>query len=81
MSGWRAAGVVAEGQPIAIEGLNVWDHPWAPRGDETVDLPHPSHPEQRHRIRVYEMEGQGSLIVVFAAGELSPGVWGFFVPA
>jgi len=80
MSAWRAAGVVAEGQPIAIEGVNVWDHRWIQRGDEVIDLPHPSYPEQRHRMRVYKIEG-GENILVFAAGELSPGVWGFFVPA
>jgi hypothetical protein len=79
MSEWKPAGVVAEGQPISIEGLNAWDHRWEPRGDEAVDLPHPSYPEQRHRMRVYEMEGSAGRIV-FAAGELSPGVWGFFVP-
>jgi hypothetical protein len=31
-------------------------------------------------MRVYKIEG-GENILVFAAGELSPGVWGFFVPA
>lgn len=80
MSGWRTLGVVVEGQPISIEGLNAWDHRWTSRGDERVDLPHPTYPEQRHRLPVYELEDQGGRIV-FAAGELSPGVWGFFVPA
>ena len=78
MTEWRPAGVVVEGQPIAIEGRNVWDHRWARTGE--VDLPHPSYPEQRHRMIIYEMEAEGRA-VVFAAGELSPGVWGFFVPA
>jgi hypothetical protein len=79
LSGWRPTGVVAEGQPLAINGLNVWDLRWAPRGDERVELPHPSYPEQRHRMVVYEIESKGEMIV-FAAGELSPGIWGFFEP-
>ena len=30
MSGWKTVGVVIEGHPILIGGLNVWDHDWNP---------------------------------------------------
>jgi len=45
-----------------------------------MQLPHPSHRHRRHRFDIYEI---GSLDhpVRFAAGELSNGAWGFYVPA
>jgi hypothetical protein len=79
MSNWKAVGVVAEGQSIQVGGLNVWDHRWARRSDDPVELPHPAHPMQQRRMFVYEVSADGKK-VVFAAGELSANVWGFYVP-
>lgn len=51
---------------------------------ETVlprELPeHDSRVTQRQRFWVYEIEN-GDRQIRFAAGELSPNVWGFYVPA
>jgi hypothetical protein len=43
-------------------------------------LPHPAHPHQSHRYDIYDI-GDGWNPVRFAVGELSNGVWGFYVPA
>jgi hypothetical protein len=72
-------GVVLEGQPIQIGDLNVWDHDWTQLQYGSLELPHPSYPSQLHSMSVYEITA-GTKRIQFAAGELSPNVWGFFVP-
>jgi hypothetical protein len=78
MSDWKPIGVVAEGQRIEIDGVNPWDHSWRSLEQASLDLPHPSYPAQRHKMKIYEVESAGRK-VTFAAGELSPNVWGFYV--
>jgi hypothetical protein len=80
MEEWKVVGVVIEGQPIDLEGLNPWKLEWRETQEDAIELPHPSYPTQRHRMRVYKMEGAGK-IVKFAAGELSANVWGFYLPS
>jgi hypothetical protein len=79
MQNWQAAGIVAEGDPIMVGGLNPWSFEWRRVQEEPVELPHPAYPNQRHRMWVYEIESGGRR-VRFAAGELSASVWGFYVP-
>lgn len=76
--GWRAVGVVLDGDPIDVHGLNPWEHSWRDTG-EHVAMRHPSWPTQVHRMPAYTMT-EGTRTVTFAAGELSNQVWGFFVP-
>ena len=64
---------------MLIAGVNIWNENWRPTG-ERLELPHPDYPSQRHAIHVYEV-GDPQQPVIFAAGELSNGVWGFYVPA
>jgi hypothetical protein len=78
MLGWTAVGVVAEMQPITIGGVNAWDREWKSI-DRPVTLPHPIYLSQHHEFSVYRIDADGRDIV-FAAGELSPCVWGFYVP-
>lgn len=80
MNDWSAVGVVIEGNPILVGSLNPWKYEWRQVQDETVELPHPTYPNQRHRMWVYEIT-DGRQIVRFATGELSANVWGFYVPA
>lgn len=75
---WKPVGVVAAGQPIKIGGLDPWQHEWRSLKRPALALPHPSYPHQRHRMDIYEIASAGRK-VVFAAGELSAGVWGFYV--
>ncbi|HEV7229113.1 hypothetical protein [Brevundimonas sp.] len=76
---WRSIHVGVEGDGVTISGLPVWQHQWRPVR-LSVELPHPAHRSQRHRYDVYEI-GEPPNAVRFAAGELSNGVWGFYVPA
>jgi hypothetical protein len=80
MSDGKAVGVVMEGQSLQVGGLNIWDHRWVRKSDDPVDLPHPTYVHQRHRMFVYEVSADGKK-VIFAAGELSAGLWGIYVPA
>ena len=79
MSGWRDVHVGMEGDGVRINGLAVWLQEWRRTGEDALELPHPSYRHQRHRFDVYEV-GSISDPVRFAAGELSNGVWGFYVP-
>ena len=80
MSNWKSAGITMDGQPFRLGGLNVWRHKWSRLAEEAVELPHPSYPKQLHRMWQYEIQ-DGNKRVRFAAGELSAGVWGFYVHA
>ena len=77
---WTVVGVVAEGSPLKIGGLNVWDFDWGKTNVPQFQLPHPSHPHQLHYMNVYEIS-DGELTIRFATGELSMNVWGFYQPA
>lgn len=76
--GWRAVHVGTEGDGLKIDGLEVWSQKWRAAGS-SVELPHPAYPAQVHRFDVYEIGDQHP--VRFAAGELSNGVYAFYVPA
>ncbi len=79
MAHWRNVGIVIDDQPIRVDGLNPWQHEWKTTDQPDIELPHPSYPNQLHRMSIYEITN-GTKTVVFAAGELSANVWGFFVP-
>ena len=77
--GWRFVSIGFEGDPTDIGGgLDPWTVDWGPTTGWIVAA-HPSYPWQRHSMAVYEPEARGRRCT-FAAGELSNGVWGFFVP-
>jgi hypothetical protein len=76
--GWRLVSIGFEGESTDVGGVNPWDATWvSTHGRITVG--HPQYPNQRHTMFTYEIAGANP-IVVFAAGEFSNGVWGFFVP-
>ena len=77
--GWRDVHVGFEGDGVRIGGLEVWTQAWRPVGSASLILWHPAYPQQRHTMQVYEI-GDPAAPVRFATGELSNGVWGFFVP-
>jgi hypothetical protein len=73
-----AVGVVLDGDPIEIDGVNPWGRTWHDEG-EMVTMRHPYYPTQEHPMPVYSMT-HGDRTITFAAGELSNQVWGFFRP-
>jgi len=76
---WRDIHIGFESDGLKINGLEVWKHEWRPTGLRPVELPHPSYLHQIHRYEIYDI-GDAESPVRFAAGELSNGVWGFYVP-
>ncbi len=77
---WQAVHVGFANDGLRIGGLDVWVLKWVPVGREVAMLPHPAHPAQIHSYEVYDVADDCTR-VRFAAGELSNGVWGFYVPA
>ncbi len=76
--GWRLVSIGFEPHPAEVAGINLWDQAWTSTGQK-ITVAHPSYPSQRHHMWIYEATDTNPLIV-FAAGEFSNGVWGFFVP-
>ena len=75
---WELLDLAPEGAPIAIFGDAIWTQGWTDTG-QSVTVPHPEYPSQRHRLVVYALEFGGS-VRRFAAGEVSNTVWMFWVP-
>ena len=76
---WKSVGTAVEGHEIDVDGVNPWGLTWHRVQEEPVSLPHPEQPERRHPLTIYRAE-HGGKTVTFAAAELSPTVWGFYVP-
>ena len=77
--GWRDVHIGFGNDGVEIGGVNIWESDWRSTGQEAIQLPHPAYPHQGHRFDIYEA-GDIQNPVRFAAGELSNGVWGFYVP-
>ena len=75
---WEQAYIGTEDEPFEIGGVSVWDARWQSTCD-SVELPHPIYPDQRHRFSVYELEIDGVLRRM-ALAELSPSVYGVYRP-
>lgn len=76
--GWRYVHIGVEGDEVSVSGINPWLYQWQPLRD-TIEVPHPSYPSQRHRLEVWQATtARGA--VTFAAGEISSGVWCFYEP-
>ncbi|MBL6853645.1 MAG: hydantoinase B/oxoprolinase family protein, partial [Alphaproteobacteria bacterium] len=76
---WESVHIGFENDDVTIEGAKVWKHEWHEANTPRVRLPHPRYPNQIHTLQVYEI-GDPRGPIRFAAGELSSGVWGFYVP-
>lgn len=77
---WTFAGAVGSSEPFTIGGLDVWQHQWqsvAGAPPASVRDPHYNQPFQ---MPVYQI-ADGARSAVFAAGEFSNGIFGFYVPA
>jgi hypothetical protein len=78
MPDWQVVGVVFEGEPIDVKGVNPWGLPWHLIDETPVMLPHRSYPHQLERFFIWEVDSETGKIS-FAATELSANVWGFYV--
>lgn len=79
MTEWRPVHVGFEGDDAEIGGIKVWRQTWRPVASGPASLPHPAHPSQTHQFHIFEIGPEASP-TPFAAGELSNGVWGFYIP-
>ncbi len=80
VASWREAHIGFSNSALRLDGLEVWKSKWRDLKLPPVYLPHPAQPQQTHAYDLYEI-GPLDSPVRFAAGELSNGVWGFYVPA
>ena len=76
--GWRFVYVGFEGTEVAVGGVDPWTHEWHSL-HETIDVPHPVYPSQRHHLQVWRAITERGP-VTFAAGELSNGVRCIYEP-
>jgi hypothetical protein len=76
---WDVVGIVAEGDPICVSGVDLWRLPWTRSAEPPVMLPHPQHPAQLHLMRIYQIESAFGPLR-FAAAEVSAGAWAFYQP-
>jgi hypothetical protein len=78
--GWKHVAIGFEGGRVSLSGLDPWQLKWHSLEEPPITVAHPSHPQERHSMSVYELHVEGRA-VKFGAGEFSNGVWGFYVPA
>jgi Cysteine-rich CPCC len=76
--GWKFFHAGPEGQNCQIGGISIWGHKWVEISGEMVIAKDPLY-GQTFRFPVYQIV-HGPERAVFAAGEFSNGMWGFFVP-
>lgn len=76
--GWRFVSIGFWSDPVDVRGVDPRTFDWG-RTKGWIVVAHPSYPHERHSMFVYELADQTPPLV-FAAGEFSNGVWGFFVP-
>jgi hypothetical protein len=75
MRKWNYIGTSTELQPFEIQGLDVWKHDWKTICDR-AEVKDPLY-GQDFSFAVFEIS-DGKNKVIFAAGEFSNGVWGFY---
>lgn len=76
---WELRAVVVEGEPVHIEGVDLWQARWEPVRMGRVVVVDPAYPTQQHSLTVYRLAGVEPA-VFFPAGEFSNAVWGFYEP-
>jgi hypothetical protein len=73
---WQFAGSSKEGDTFDIRGVNVWAQGWQVVPGEEAHVTDPVY-GRRYVFKVYSIPDDGETIQ-FAAGEFSPGEWGFY---
>jgi len=76
--GWRLLSIGPEAAPVKLRGYELWKQKWSRCTDGRIIVAHPDHPHERHTMTLYRLDCAPD--VMFAAGEFSNGVWGFFAP-
>ena len=74
--GWQFAGSAQKDEPFEIKGVNVWSQGWQVTDGQEVHVNDPVY-GKGYIFRVFSSQDDDQKIE-FAAGEFSPGVWGFY---
>jgi len=77
---WKLLSVVYDGVEILVNGHNLWKYPWIQTSGQPIVIEDPEYRLEHKKIFPYKIDYLGDRID-FAAGELSPNVWAFYIPA
>jgi hypothetical protein len=75
---WQHVGTCVNGGSLVIDGIDVWKYEWTPLANRNANVKDPVY-GQPHEFQVYELAVEERSLL-FAAGEFSNCVWGFYVP-
>jgi hypothetical protein len=76
--GWRYFGTFPDGAGLLLNGIDVWQSHWVDTGNR-IAVEDPLY-GQSYTFHVYEIS-VGDVRALFAAGEWSNCMWGFYVPS
>jgi len=74
---WQFASSSKKSEPFAIKGVDVWETGWQVLAREEAHVHDPVYGKE-YIFRVFNIP-DGDQTIEFAAGEFSPGTWGFYV--
>lgn len=74
---WQFAGSAKEGEAFEIKGVDVWSQGWQVAAGKEAQVNDPVYGKS-YIFRVFAIQDDDEKIE-FAAGEFSPGTWGFYV--
>ena len=74
---WQFVGSSLKDEPFAIKGVDVWGQGWQVSAGQEAHITDPVYGKE-YIFRVFTIP-DGDQKVEFAAGEFSPGTWGFYV--
>jgi hypothetical protein len=73
---WQFAGSAKKDEPFEIKGVDVWSKGWQVADGQEAHVNDPVY-GKGYIFRVFSIEDEDQKIE-FAAGEFSPGQWGFY---
>jgi hypothetical protein len=74
---WQFVGSSQKDEPFAIKGVDVWGQGWQVSAEQEAHITDPVYGKE-YIFRVFTIP-DGDQTIEFAAGEFSPGTWGFYV--
>lgn len=78
MRHWRSIHIGKRGDRLKIGGVHVWETEWRWIDRRTVYLPHPLNTAESFSFMICEV-GSAHAPVRFAACQVSPDLWAFYV--
>ena len=75
---WRSVHLGKRGDRLRIQGVHVWEEQWRWVERRTIYLPHPLHTTESFSFMICEV-GSTRNPVRFAAGQVAPDLWAFYV--